>query len=71
LLVLLAPEESPFLKLCHIWLLLVAVEEAMMDIMAVLAVALVVIAIHTLRKLQVEVPLLRHRCQLLLEQRIR
>jgi hypothetical protein len=51
--------------------LLVVAAEAMMDIMGVLVVALVVIATHTLRKLQVEVPLLRHRCQLLLEQRIR
>jgi hypothetical protein len=71
LLGLLVREELLFLKLCHIWLLLVVAAEAMMDIMGVLAVVLVVIAIHMLRKLQVEVPLLRHRCQLLLEQRIR
>jgi uncharacterized iron-regulated membrane protein len=71
LLGLLVREEFPFLKLCHIWLLLVAAAEAMMDIMGVLAVALAVTGTLTLRKLQAEVPLLRHRCQLLLEQRTR
>jgi hypothetical protein len=51
--------------------LLAVAEEVMMDITVALAVALEDIATHTLQKLQVEALLLRHRCQLLLEQRIR